>query len=192
MIGAYAEPAAAELAAAEEQQTVAGRVVDYLRSRWGAFLDLEVGLLDLAHRAAVVSATLNARGDLVRAALAREAVERLAELRALHDRAVRMFDQVRDGIPSLQGLGAVPFVPLALVGIVLALGAMVAFIFTRAGAEDRIVQLLEAGTLTPDQAERLLAEADQPSPGESFTSSIKWIMGGVLALMLLKTVREFR
>lgn len=179
-------PSAAEL----EQQSTAGRVVEYLRARWAAFLALDRSMLDMMARASRAAAAAGQRGDTATQDMARASLQRLAELRELHDRAVRMFESVRDMIPSFSGLGQLPLVPLAVVGVVLTLGAMVTYIFSRVGAEERIVRLLEAGQLTPAEAERLLSEADQPGGAESFTSALKWIVGGLLVFALLRTFRE--
>lgn len=191
-LGAYLPPSPEVAAQQEEQQSAAQRAVEYLRGRWRAFVALERTMLDLAHRAAVAAAEAERRGDLVDHELARQSVARIAELRTLHDRALRMFDSVRDSIPPLQGLGQFPLIPLALVGTVLALAAMVTFIFSRVGAEERIVRLLEAGQLTPEEAARLLEGADEPSAGETFASALKWVLGGVVLLAALRTFRELR
>lgn len=191
-LAAYQPPPPEAAAQQAEQTSAAGAAVAYIKGRWAAFVALERSLLDLAHRSAVVSAEAERRGDLVDHELARQSVARIVGLRSLHDRALRTFDGMRDAIPSFQGLGALAVVPLALVGTVLALAAMVTFIFARVGAEERIVRLLEAGQLTPEEAARLLENADAPSAGEGFASTLKWVLGGVVVLAALRTLRELR
>lgn len=184
VLSAYPIAPAAAAVVSDQDQGAAGAAVEYVRSKWRAFLALDASLLDMQHRAAVAAAAALQRGDQDAHDLAKQSVERLAELRTLHDRALRMFDQLRAGVP---GLGALPVVPIALVGVALACAALVAFIFTRANAEEKIVALLEAGELTAEQAERLLHEADQPSGAESFASAAKWIVGGMVLLALWRT-----
>lgn len=186
----YAYPTAA--AADLEEQTAAGRMVEWLRSKWRAFLQLEPAILNLQHRAAVASYAAQERGDARTAALGKESIERLGELAQLHLRAVASMRTLQSKVPGLSGLGALPLVPFAYVAAVLALGAMVTWIFSRVGAEERIVRLLEAGRLSAEEAERLLHEADDPSAAESFMGFVKVAAGVGLTYVLLRAAGVIR
>ena len=187
------DPAAPTLDVSPEQQSAAETALSFVRERWRAFLALDPAIEDLQHRAAVAGAAAALRGDAPTNTLAKETISTLGELRQLHTRAVDLFEYIAARIPSLGQLGAVPLVPLVLVGTVLALAGLVTFIFTRVSAADRVVRAMEAGNVSPEGAAdllRLLKEGDQGA-GARFSSTVKWVVAGLLGWAALRTVQDF-
>lgn len=180
---------------ASADQSSAGQVVAWLQSKWADFLALDPQMEDLQHQAAGLAYTATANGDAATASMLKDSITSLGDLRQLHTKAVSMFESLRDSIPSFSGLSAFPIVPIALVGAVLALGAMVTYIMTRETAEEKIIDGVNAGHMTPELAKYLrdqaAAAASKPDLLSEFSGTLKWIVVGVLGFMALKTLREF-
>lgn len=143
--------------------------VAYLRSKWTDFLRLESGILDLQHRAARAAYAAAQAGDHESAELARASIRKLGELGKLHVKAVDTMRSVA-GAVGLSGyrLGAIPF---AQVAVVTSLALTVAWFFRAYAAEERKLDMIEKGILTPEQAAALDVG---PSPAG--------VLGGVAGL----------
>lgn len=147
----------------------------YVRGKWDEFTGLYPRLLDLQHRAAVAAAEARAAGRDAEADEARASLDRLAALVELHDDAVSRFEILATAV----GLGAFP---IAYAAAAIALAGIVALVFARFGAESRIVGLLEAGRLTPGEAERILAETEGGAGlFGGLRESLQWIALGLAA-----------
>lgn len=161
---------------------------EYLRDRWDAFVALEPRILDMQHRAAQVAYHADQAGDIQSAELARDIIRTLGKLGERHVQAV---DTMRDvsrwvGLSSYPGLGAIPF---AQVSVITGLALTVLWFFRAFEAEERKLELIEAGTLTPEEAAALDAG---PAPGSVFRDLgglAKLALGG-LALFTLARLAE--
>lgn len=132
----------------------AQEAVQYLRDRWAAFEGLYQRIIDAQHRAAVAAQNADLAGDQESAAEARQVVKNLAELQRKHDAAVRTMAGVADVVGlSGYGLGALGVVfTAAQLTVITGLALTVAWFFRAYAAEARKLDMIEAGTLTPEQA----------------------------------------
>lgn len=172
-LAAYSAPSAAAASDAD-QQTAAGKAVEWLRDKWRAFVALDVQMQDLQHRWAQAGAAALAAGDTAANEQAKQAIARIGELRQLHGRALEMFDALASQLPPLQGLGQVPLVPLALAGTVLALAAMVTYIFSRVA----------------DEAERAPGSPGIIGAALSLGDTLKWVAGAAAVIVALNTLNH--
>jgi hypothetical protein len=151
----------------------------WLRDKWDGFVALGEQFRPLMHRAAVVAA---ASSDPATKETARQTIERLSGLWDLHAVTV---ERAR-GIAGLVGLGAVLW-PAAVIAVALS----VAWIWTRYDAEYRVVSMLEAGRVTPEEARRILAETEGGGP--SFSAgfgSAGLLVAGLAGLWVWKSGRR--
>lgn len=186
-LGMYYGPDAPELQV--DTPNGATSAAQWIRDRWNEFLGLYPSLLDLQHRAAVVAARALQEGDQETHDLAKAAVQRLADVVRVHQAAVAKFEELGAMVPGLtQGLSGI-VVPLAAAAAVVALAATVAYVFSRESAEQRIVQMLEAGQLTTDEADRILSQVG-PAPGASIGTAVKWIGGAFAGWVAFQWARE--
>lgn len=155
---------------------------DWLASVRARFYALEGELLNLQHRAAVIAAEARQRGDTFTADTARAAVVNLGDLRLAYGAARDRFDSLRAAVP---GLGQI-LIPLAYSAVAVALAAAIYGIFRRATAQEKIVDLLEAGQLTPAEAAALAAEARGGDPLASIVSSGAAVAALGLAYLVLR------
>ena len=121
--------------------------VDYLRARWGAFVNATPRIIDLQHRAAVFAYHAQQRGDVAGAETARDIIRKLGNINQVHGTLVDRMQQVAHvvgigGLSSYAGLGAIPAVHVTVVTLI---AAGVAWFFRAAGLEERRLELLEAG-----------------------------------------------
>jgi len=147
----------------------------YVKDRWEDFVNLYPQILDLQHRAAVQAYNAKEAGDFDTYNAARESISDLAALAQLHQKALADFSYLRAFVP---GLGQV--VSLIWAGAVVALAGLVAFIFARFGAEQHVVNLLEQGKVTPEQAAAILAQTDRGGSLSAVSSTVKWAVAGLL------------
>lgn len=153
----------------------------FIRRQWSRFVDLGPRIQDLQHRAAVLAGEAKRRGDLERHRLAKEVIRKLGRLREIHGKVLERVAGMADalGIENT-GVGAIPFVAPMAVG---ALALVVLWVFRSYAAQERKLDMIEAGTLTPEQA----AELDPGSPpaqaagliGEA-TGLLKWAALGLV------------
>ncbi|MGE0347380.1 MAG: hypothetical protein AB7N73_14990 [Gemmatimonadales bacterium] len=124
--------------------------VDYLRGQWDRFVNLSPDIIDLQHRAAVAAYHAEQAGDLERADQARAIIRALGALNVKHGEALEAMNAVRQyvGLGSYVGLGAIP---AAQVTALTALAAVVAWAFRAYAAEERKLELIESGVVTPEQ-----------------------------------------
>lgn len=162
-----------------DDQTLAGRWLAWVRSRWAEFLGLERRILDLQHRAAAAAYQALQRGDAEAHQEGKAAITRLGELGKLQ---VATADRMRELAAKVPGgsLGAFPVVPLAWAAAIVSAATAVAWVFGRVGAEERIVRLLEDGQLTAAEASDILGNIETPGPGQGLGDVVKW---GALALI---------
>lgn len=134
----------------------------YLAERWAAFLDLGPSILDLQHRAAEVAFAAGEAGDTERKEQAQAIIRALGKLNVMHG---ELIDRMRDvaqfvglGMGSFSNrslraagtLGALPAVPVWAVTVIVGVGTGVAAFFAKYAAQVKALNLLEAGTLTPE------------------------------------------
>lgn len=143
---------------------------EWIRSKWAEWENLSLEFPRLMHRAAEIAASSS---DPETRQSAKESIERIGKLWDLHAYATERVRSIAGLIPN--GLGAVVLWPAAII----ALAVSVAWVITHYGAELRIVQMMEAGRLTPSEARQLLEEVE----GEPLISA-----GGVLSLPVLAAV----
>jgi hypothetical protein len=133
----------------------------WIADRVDDFRALDRRILDLQHRAAVWTAG-QLDGSSLRAQ-GRDIVEALGGLLRFHQSTVNRLDQVAGALPDSWGLGALPVVvPVAWAGAVIALAGAMAWIFRRVTAEERALELLEAGQVTPAEAIRIAEAVGRP------------------------------
>lgn len=134
---------------------------EYLREKWTDFLAMGPRIIDLQHRAALISGAARERGDIAGAEEAKDEIRRLGELNKAHGWAVDTYQLERVG--ERLGLGAWPVVAGALAYSGLA--AVMLWAFRAYSYSERKLDLIEQGVLTPDQAAAL---DPGPSPGRIF------------------------
>ena len=130
----------------------------------------------LQHRGAVLAARLPATDP--KAAEARASVDAIARLIRIHAATVRKVEEYG----AYVGLGALA-IPPAILAALTALALIVAWVFREYEAQKQILDLIEAGTLTPAQAVEL-KQASGPAPGLDILGGFAQV-GGVGALVLL-------
>lgn len=161
----------------------------WIRERWAEFEALSPAIIDLQHRAALAAQAYEARGNTIQADAARLLVRELAKLQQIHHQVLTW----AEGIADTLGIGAVQ-IPLGIAGVSVAAILMV-WVFRKYAAQERALELLEAGILTPEQF-RELDILDPPGIGTdigSIAGSLgKWVLLGVLALVVLEGVKRGR
>lgn len=159
-LAGYAPPAGIE----EAVRSSAEAAKQYLRDQWAAFLALGASIIDLQHEAALVAQRARQRGDLAGELAAKDEIAKLGELNQAHSWAVHTYEL--EGLGQRLGLGAVPaIVPAALFS---SLALVVVWAFRAYGASAEKLRMIEAGTLTPEQAAAL---DPGPSPQMLFTGA---------------------
>lgn len=149
-----------ELNLEERIRSSADEAAAFLRDQWDRFVGLYSSIIDLQHRAATAAYEARARGDLEGEEMARRILDALVSLQRQHDTAVRTMEGIADTVGlgawggEYTGLGAVPFAAAAAVS---GLGLVVLWFFRAYAAEERKLELLEAGVLTPEQFDRIHA-----------------------------------
>lgn len=135
---------------------------EWIRARWQQWLELGRAIPELMHRAAVAR---GASTDPETRETARQSIERLGSLSHMHAMVTDRARSIANLIPNAT-LGALPIVwPAAVVALALS----IAWVINHYDAELRVVQMLEAGRLTPAEARGLL---EQIEGGPSFPFSI--------------------
>lgn len=159
----------------------------YIAEKYGEFQALFTRLLDLQHEAAVEVQRAAAEGRPEAERLARESVQRLARLIRLHATTEEKLDGFRSYVP---GLGVVP---VAYAVAAVAVAAAIAYIFSRAHAEERIVRELQRGTLTAAEATALLAATEGGGGAfQGLGSTVKWVVLGAALWFGMNLLREGR
>lgn len=164
--------------------------VTYLRAQWARFVGLYRNIIDAQHRAAVAAQAAELAGDQEGADQARQVVRNLAELQKKHDAAVRTMDSVADlvGLSGYRGLGVV--FTAAQITIITGLALTVAWFFRAYAAEARKLDMIEAGTLTAEQAAALNASVGA-APGDVLGSVRKLATFAMLAGVAFLGLRAF-
>lgn len=154
--------------------------VGYIKTVWADFVNLFPSILNQQHRAATYAATLPA-GSVAQQA-ARAAVDALARLAKIHTATVRKVEEY-GGYIGLSGV-----LPVAIAAAFSALALIVVWSFREYEAQKQILDMIEAGTLTPEQA-TAVAEATGPSPSLDIIGGLAGVGGvGVLLLVALAVV----
>jgi len=149
--------------------------VAYLKATWAAFEGLFPSLLALQHRAANLAARLPEGPKREEARASVDAIARLIRIQAATVRKVEEYG-------SYIGLGAMA-IPPAILAALTALALIVAWVFRAYAAQERILDMIEAGTLTPEQAANI-KEATGPAPGLDILGGLAQV-GGVGALIIV-------
>lgn len=162
----------------------------YLERMWDRFVALEPKILDLQHRAALAVQRARAAGDQQREDQARQVLLRLGDLAQLH---IRIVDQAQ-GVAEYIGLGAYPTgtrlgaIPAAALAVITTVAALVAWVFRSYAAEERKLELIEAGVLTPEQAAAL---DPGPRPAGLVGELRGVLLWGALAVVALMVAQRF-
>lgn len=160
----------------------------WLKDHARSFLELGPELRSLEHRAAVAAADLQAAGQTEQHLLAVETVRRIGRLARRHE---EIADQLQPIARRLWGLGAWPWVQVGLTAAAaLSLATGVAWVIARAGAETRIVRLLEQEALTAEEAERLLANTEGGTPWNPLGNVTQLVTLGVIGYALWAITRD--
>lgn len=150
----------------------------YIESVWGSYLALWPKILDAMHEAAELKATTPA-GSLDHEA-AGAALENLRRLAKLHTATVRKVEELGEYVTlGGAGLGAVPVAVLAAFS---ALAAVIAWSFRQYEAQRQVLDMIAAGTLTPDEAVRL--QEAGPEPPTAVLGGLGIGVGGLALLAL--------
>lgn len=133
----------------------------WIREKAIQFEELGPKILDLQHRAAEYTAKARAAGDEAEAAGGRRLVESIGFLLRAHQSVLNQLTLIAGAIPGLVKspvtLGIIPLViPIAMAAAVIALAGAMALIFRRVTAEEKAVDLLEAGSITAVEAIELV------------------------------------
>ena len=151
---------------------------EWLRKWWDRFQELSGEIIDLQHRAAELAREMDEAGRPELRQQARDVIERLAELQKLHhyvtSRAERYGEYIGLGGYQLGGIPAVAATALA------GLALVVLWMFRSFDAQARKLDMIEDGTLTPEQAAEIQREAGPKPPGAMLAQ-----MGGLMKLALL-------
>ena len=151
----------------------------YIEAVWGSYLALWPKILDAMHEAASVAAATQA-GTLAHDT-ARTALANLQRLAKVHTATVRKVEEYQ-GYLNLgrAGLGSVPVVVLTAFA---ALAAIIAWSFREYEAQRDLLDMIEAGTLTPEQAAAI--QDTGPAPPPAILGGLGMGAGGLALLALI-------
>lgn len=184
-LGLYAPPAATGGAGSTDEADKAG---SYLSMYSRFFLSLEPKILEWQHRAAIAAGKYKAEGRPELAELAKDVIRELGALNIAYGRAR---DDLVALIQKVPGLGAPVLVPVAYAAAVITLAATVAAIFRKATAQEQMLEMLEAGTLTPEEAARLKIQGAAPGgPFTDLANAGKWLTVGLGIFLAYQYVRD--
>jgi len=159
----------------------------YLERVWSSFLALSPSIIDLQHRAALDAQSARAQGNAEAEATARLIIEELAKLQQIHHQVVSWAERAG----AMVGLGAIQL-PIGVAGVTVA-ALLVAWAFRKYAAQERALDLLEQGLLTPEEFAQLDI-LDPPGIGTELagiTGGVgKWVVGILLAWALLEAVKR--
>lgn len=162
----------------------------YLRQQWGAFLGLSARIIDLQHRAAEL-AYRNREAHPFLADQAKAVIRELGKLNQYHNSAVAKMRTVA----SYTGLGAVAqpatlgAIPAAQVTVITALALFVVWFFRAFEAQERKLDLIESGALTPEQAAQLEPGPMPQGVISSVADILKWAAFAFLGYMALQALQ---
>jgi hypothetical protein len=160
---------------------------DYLREKWAAFESLSPQIIDLQHRAALAKQAYESQGNTLQADAAMLLIQQLAKLQQIHHSVVTWAESAAGAV----GLGAIQ-IPLGVAGVSLA-ALLVAWVFRKYAAQERALELLESGVLTPEQF-RQLDILDPPGIGGDVASIAggigKWVLFIILGFALLEATKQ--
>lgn len=166
-----------------------GGALAYVREKWTAFEALSPAIIDLQHRAALQRQSYTARGMSVQADAALLVIEQLAKLQRVHHSIVTWAGSAGAAV----GLGVVQ-IPIGIAGVSI-VALLVAWTFRKYAAQERALELLEAGVLTPEQFDQLDI-MDPPGIGADVAGIAggigKWVLLVLLGLALLEGVKRGR
>jgi hypothetical protein len=168
--------------------------VEYLRSKWSEFVNLYQRIIDAQHRAAVAARDADLVGDTETGDQARAVVRELRDLQEKHDAVVRRMEPYASviGLGGYRGLGIV--FTAAQITVITALALTVTWFFRAYAAEARKLDMIEAGTLTPEQAAALDASVGA-APGAvlgNVTRIGTLLLWGGLAFIALQAFQAYQ
>lgn len=131
--------------------------IGYLQSVWNRFLGLSSAIIDLQHRAAVASADARAAGNDFLADQARAVIYALRDLQSAHNWATSKIETVASwvGLSSYRRVPGLGAIPAAQVTIITTVALVVVWFFRSFAAQERKLELIEAGVLTAEEAAQL-------------------------------------
>lgn len=185
MSGAYVE-AAQTYAETLDQGTADEDAAGYISRTWDQFLDLSRKMIDLQHRAALAKQAAAQSGDFEREAAALALIEDIGYLNQWHNEIVFRIESFQENL----GLGAIQL-PIGVAAIS-ALALLVAWSFRRYAAQERALEAIEAGTVTPEQ---MIALTGEDAPGElvsGVSGLLKWGAIAVVGWLFLQAFQTFR
>lgn len=181
----YTDSGIGDATAPADQQNELG----YVRAQWVAFEALSPGIIDLQHRAALARQAYTAQGDQLQADAALLLIQQLARLQQIHHKVLTWAESAGAAV----GLGALQ-IPIGIAGISI-VALLVAWAFRKYAAQERALDLLEAGILTPEQF-RALDILDPPGIGADLGGIVgsfgKWALIIILGLALLEASKRGR
>lgn len=173
---------ATNVAAQEEAGALA-----YVREKWAAFEALSPKIIDLQHRAALAKQSYESMGRQTQADAARLLILQLAKLQQVHHAVLSW----AEGAANALGLGAVQ-IPLGVAGVTVA-ALLVAWIFRKYEAQEKALDLLESGVLTPEQFNQLDI-LDPPGIGADVAGIAggigKWALFIIIGLAVLEGMKR--
>jgi len=163
---AYAAETQAGVAVGEPTSstgTVLSDAAQWIREKWGVFVALEPEILNLQHRAAMAAAAAKQAGDELRYDMGRVIITDLGELSKLHGKVVDKVTELSGYLGLNLGgyqLGAIA-VPVAVALTFATIATVMLWLMQRLDLQRRLVEGLEAGTLTHAD----LAALEDKAPG---------------------------
>lgn len=161
--------------------------LEYIREKWAAFESLSPRIIDLQHRAALAKQSYEQQGKPTQAAAAREIILQLAKLQQVHHSVLTWGSNAAAAV----GLGAIQ-IPIGVAGVSI-VALLVAWVFRKYAAQERALELLEAGVLTPEQF-RQLDILDPPGIGSDVAALAggigKWVLFIIVGLALLEVTKR--
>ncbi len=166
-----------------------GGALAYVRAQWAAFEALSPGIINLQHRAALARQSYTAQGNQLQADAALLLIQQLARLQQIHHKVLTWAESAGAAV----GLGLVQ-IPIGIAGVSI-VALLVAWAFRKYAAQERALELLEAGVLTPEQF-RQLDILDPPGIGADLGALAgglgKWALIIIVGLVLLEATKRGR
>jgi hypothetical protein len=156
---------------------------NYIKAKMTEFYALGGKLHAMQQEAATVARAARDAGDDAKYADAVDLVRRIGQLKLEHGETIGKLDDIK----AKAGLGAVPLALLAIAGIVIAVAAAMAMIFRKASEQEKELDLLESGLLTPDEIEQM-RRARSPGIFGGLAETAKYVALGIGMWFLLPVI----
>lgn len=168
----------------------ANAALSFVRGALQRFYDLGPKILDLQHKAALVSAKAGQAGNLELQRAAKASVVRIGALLRGHQDVINRWERIAPGLTEGR-VGAI-VIPIAIAGVVIAIAIAMSTIFRRVTAEERALSLLERGDINAKEAAEIVAAIDVAPPPSPFAQIGKTAQYVVMALVAWGAYRAFQ